>query len=1676
MSDVGSSRPIIIGSFDETSVWTLLVGRPTGELGNYVFVVLLGPVPSFSTRLLTGRQWFEESVVVRRDGEGYGITLAEAQPVFIQGTVKSGPADRAGVCVGDRIVKVNGQSIMNKTHAEVVDMVRNSSFVSFTLMRKVQDSWSRDEHNGDKAKATAGNGFTPLAQQNKISGVNSAFSLQNLKTILKKERSAYEKLAVQFSKTHSEALVSQIMNHQLAIQGLEQEIAAQSPSINSHIKATQASVASLRGHHRSPSDSWKVTTNLMEQELQDSSTQDLPRTLESPTRPVKVAIGDGSESHTVVPSPSLSVPVSSSSKPGRFWKSFSNDHKVKTHVISAPIQPSAVPKSPPHQAGSTKDATMDISPISSDDEDSMNITEGVSPFQSLQVLRSAPAHMSTFLCYMLGMKNKDPKKLCFYLVLQSYQELKCKPSEMKQRAVDIYITFLHPNSPLYLDLGEKHEAMASRILNTIQTEELVMKLIPVFREVRGVVQQSIESDLSEYQNKRLIGLGWMFGDQKLGENMSQEDVVEVTYSTLQAPLRDLMEDFESKDLRERNRIMALTCCIATFLLDVGRPKSKSSEPPNLDKLPSLTKCDVRKMKQKRKPELRQGHQLQPAVFSTPAVCEVCEELIWAVGLHGMQCSHCEVSVHHAEECMSDIAQCVRDKRKKFAKIKGMSDYDSYCEDLEERQAEWENGGGRTISSPDIRSPVSKERSLSEIGPEKRQVTALTSHSLTTENPPIIPAYSGEIREKVHVSRTLSEKLPEKPHPPGRFKHFTHDNSMPVSQSTTSFPGLKHHNLDDLRRGSGTQLSPLPEIVKTSPIDVEVEIDLQDRDLVVTDELIPWATMVGKEVVSKYNKCEKQRQELIREFVHTERTHLKKLKVMLYLYKKPLIRQKIISYERVLQLFPNLEELIMIHGILLTDLKSRESENGEQIVKGIADILLQRFSGEAGERLKKAGAVFASNQAMAVMLFKRWKENDERFRDFVRVSESHAMCGRLTLAELLPIPWTRLTKYRLLIEGLLGQYRSQAKKIGPVLDEEKKEWELLEAVLSSVKVILQDVNVQVKSSENHCKLLEYQAKLDTSLLEKSTNNLAHLYRNLEIAVEGRELLHEGPLTWQLQNKKIELHGLLLTDILVLMEKDMSHDRFFLRTHTQTDLKGQKEEHCPVIKISETLWRDSATDRAKRTFFLANNSPLMKYALKYELLAESATKKERWRVAFESAASELRKAPQPPPEADALSIQSNDTVLSPLQSPTPTSSPTLGSDPASLYRIDESIVKLLEEKMATVKAMSYGAAKESSFEGLESPTGPEPLEPSTPLALARAAIEQACIMVSAANAFLVPDMRACNFSTAQIAIAEHAVTLQRHLTTLMGVLSSSSETAEVLGNKRDSTQTLVASMNFASLIEEEKEEETEVAKTPCSQDVESPSNETSVPSTACLDPETSQDNPAALEDLEDVPTTPNHTVSPLENADDDERKLPSEQSREGTSPTSGREEDQTQPPSADQPDGQSEGLKKVGVNSSGERGCDGELEDLPPPPPQVGPPESPLFDESGSHFPSFSDSDNSILIAQLLASESSQTSLGSYHEDDMLIIPPPLFGTEDVKSPLSALLELPVKTASGTVVTGSNRKVSNRTGDDEDEDSSPPPLPPSAPPPPIKCTAGDDLGTDSLNGSLGFFAKEQGSSEA
>jgi len=208
---------------------------------------------------------------------------------------------------------------------------------------------------------------------------------------------------------------------------------------------------------------------------------------------------------------------------------------------------------------------------------------------------------------------------------------------------------------------------------------------------------------------------------------------------------------------------------------------------------------------------------------------------------------------------------------------------------------------------------------------------------------------------------------------------------------------------------------------------------------------------------------------------------------------------------------------------------------------------------------------------------------------------------------MPIAWQRLTKYKLLIESILGSYKKHWDELD---DADKGEGERVETALACVKTILQYVNQQVRRAQNKQHLLDYQAKLDTSALDKASHPIAQLFKNLDLTAEGRRLIHKGPLTWRIQHRKVvELYALLLTDILVLMEKQEDKDKYFLRCHPHETVNGVKEELSPVIRLNECLLRHAAADKGGRTFFLVDTSSLMKLAQMYEFIAEGPQEKKQ-----------------------------------------------------------------------------------------------------------------------------------------------------------------------------------------------------------------------------------------------------------------------------------------------------------------------------------------------------------------------------------------------------------------------------------------------------------------------------------
>ena len=62
-----------------------------------------------------------------------------------------------------------------------------------------------------------------------------------------------------------------------------------------------------------------------------------------------------------------------------------------------------------------------------------------------------------------------------------------------------------------------------------------------------------------------------------------------------------------------------------------------------------------------------------------------------------------------------------------------------------------------------------------------------------------------------------------------------------------------------------------------------------------------------------------------------------------IYKRVLTRQRILHLEEVGQLFPSLEDLVLLHGGLLTNLKDRVASSKDDLVTHISDVLLQAVS-------------------------------------------------------------------------------------------------------------------------------------------------------------------------------------------------------------------------------------------------------------------------------------------------------------------------------------------------------------------------------------------------------------------------------------------------------------------------------------------------------------------------------------------------------------------------------------------------------------------------------------------------------------------------------------------------------------------------------------------------------------
>ncbi|KAJ8794209.1 hypothetical protein J1605_003355 [Eschrichtius robustus] len=423
----------------------------------------------------------------------------------------------------------------------------------------------------------------------------------------------------------------------------------------------------------------------------------------------------------------------------------------------------------------------------------------------------------------------------------------------------------------------------------------------------------------------------------------------------------------------------------------------------------------------------------------------------------------------------------------------------------------------------------------------------------------------------------------------------------------------------------------------------LEDDLgQLSDLEPEPDAQNWQHTVGKDVVAGLSQREIDRQEVINELFVTEASHLRTLRVLDLIFYQRMKKEGLLPREELVRLFPNLPELVEIHNSWCEAMRKLREEG--PIIKEVSDLMLARFDGPAREELQQVAAQFCSYQSIALELIKTRQRKESRFQLFMQEAESHPQCRRLQLRDLIISEMQRLTKspHHLLSVPWVGG-TSEHEKLCRARDQ--------------CREILKYVNEAVKQTENQHRLEGYQKRLDTTSLERASNPLAAEFKSLDLTT--RKMIHEGPLTWRIsKDKTLDLHVLLLEDLLVLLQKQ--DEKLLLKCHSKTAVgsSDSKQTFSPVLKLNAVLVRSVATD--KRAFFIICTSELGPPQI-YELVALTSSDKNTWMELLEEAVRNATRHPgaapkpvHPPPSGPQEPAH---------QSPTPS---RVGLDDSEVFR--------------------------------------------------------------------------------------------------------------------------------------------------------------------------------------------------------------------------------------------------------------------------------------------------------------------------------------------------------------------------------------------------------------------------
>ncbi|XP_062454733.1 rho guanine nucleotide exchange factor 1 isoform X2 [Rhea pennata] len=813
-----------------------------------------------------------------------------------------------------------------------------------------------------------------------------------------------------------------------------------------------------------------------------------------------------------------------------------------------------------------EDFENDIEP-NPDDQNSM--------FQSLELVRQHPAYLMAFLQHVVLQFDSCPV-LC-YLHVDMLRRM--NPKEGKKQFLEFCHLFLDKAGLLRVPVPHQVQFELDRTRPELLADDVQRRYL---QEIQAFQEPEISRQLEDFRSKRLMGM--TPGEQELTELESYQTrdvgIREAKEKQLAEVLLARLEEMHLTISSDEEKSSAIFGAIVTYMKYLG-VKTKLS-----DSKKSKSNFFRKKISGIKKPEELQTKPRKG--FILPGTS------LWNRDTHTEKVAHPDRKGPRA----SDKTEGGTVRPKAGAASAPASDPPSVAVTINPPPGEGAEGdpgldppGPTELGDTPPRGfcptePASSEQHPTEDGAENERKRIR------------LPGKLGRSESLRVYERKRSQRGSAK----GKQPRSRSDVDLEAAARATELEerpspaqGRRRPTLEPGGPGGGEPPQSFlpPQSEETEPRVSELELDPPT-----------WRQLAAPDALLRLKKSEVKRQEVINELFLTEHAHVRMLRVLLEVFYQPMLKEAFFDEQELSNIFPSLEDLVEVHTVFLDSLKKLREESN-YIISEIGDVLQARFEGTEGSWFQKISARFCSRQSFALEQLKAKQRKDTRFSQFIQEAESQPRCRRLQLKDIIPTEMQRLTKYPLLLHNIT--------KCTEAAGERAK----VEQAAECCRQILNHVNQEVRDMENLMKLKDYQRRLDLSNLKQSMDPLLSEFKNTDIT--KRNLVHEGPLTWRVtRDKAVDVHVLLLDDLLVLLQRQ--EERLVLRCHSRTitPTPDGKQMLSPIIKLSSAMTREVATDH--KAFYVIisweNGAQI------YELVAQTVSERKNWCAMISETAGSLK----------------------------------------------------------------------------------------------------------------------------------------------------------------------------------------------------------------------------------------------------------------------------------------------------------------------------------------------------------------------------------------------------------------------------------------------------------------------